>query len=101
MEIKITVKTTKVFDKWFKDLKDIQAVTAIRVRISRIKNGNFGDIKHVKGVKGVYELRIHVGKGYRIYCSKDGSTIVILLNGGNKSTQRKDIEKAEILKECL
>ncbi|MDR2644896.1 MAG: type II toxin-antitoxin system RelE/ParE family toxin [Endomicrobium sp.] len=101
MEIKIIVKTTKIFDKWFKDLKDIQAVTAIRVRISRIKNGNFGDIKHVKGVKGIYELRIHVGNGYRIYCSRDGNMLVILLNGGNKSTQKNDIEKAEILKESL
>jgi putative addiction module killer protein len=82
-------------------LKDIQAVTAIRVRISRIKNRNFGDIRHVKRVKGIYELRIHIGNGYRIYCSRDGNMLVILLNGGNKSTQKNDIEKAIKIKELL
>ena len=67
MEIKITVKTTKAFDKWFDDLKDYEAVAAIRLRIENIKFGNFGDFKKIQGAKGIYELRLHLKAGYRIY----------------------------------
>ena len=101
MEEKISIKTTKIFDKWFHALKDIQAVAAIRLRLAHIKKGNFGDFKKVKGAKGVFELRFHFSGGYRIYYTYEGSTVVILLNGGNKSTQKGDIEKAKLLKECL
>ena len=101
MEIKITVKTTKVFDKWFDDLKDYEAVAAIRLRIENIKLGNFGDFKKVQGAKGIYELRLHLKAGYRIYYVYENNTVIILLNGGKKSKQNSDIEKAKILKECL
>ena len=101
MEIKITVKTTKVFDKWFDDLRDYEAVAAIRLRIQNIRYGNFGDFKKVQGAKGLFELRIHLNAGYRLYYVYEGNTVIILLNAGKKSKQISDIEKAKILKECL
>ena len=101
MEEKVSIKTTKVFDKWFATLKDMRAVAAIRLRFANIKKGNFGDFKKVKGAKGLFELRFHLSGGYRIYYVRENDTIVILLNGGNKSTQNSDIERAKLLKECL
>lgn len=83
------VEKTDVFEKWFKDLKD-----RIVVRIRRIENDDFfGDCEPV-GNK-IFELRIHYGPGYRVYLYKDGEKVVILLCGGDKSTQKKDIEKAK------
>ncbi|MDR1941959.1 MAG: type II toxin-antitoxin system RelE/ParE family toxin [Endomicrobium sp.] len=101
MQNKITIKTTKVFDKWFNDLKDYEAVAAIRHRIENIKFGNFGDFRKVQGAKGIFELRLHLKSGYRIYYVYENNVVIILLNAGKKSTQDKDIEKAKILKECL
>ncbi|WP_286348932.1 type II toxin-antitoxin system RelE/ParE family toxin [Helicobacter felistomachi] len=67
-------------------------------RLRALEQGHFGDCKHT--TKSIFELRVHVGPGYRLYCSKQGDTLVILLCGGDKSTQKRDIEKAqEILKE--
>lgn len=79
--------------EWESDLsKETQAITS--ARLARLRGGNFGDSKSVGN--GVYELRIQYGPGYRIYYGKLGKTIVILLCGGDKSTQRKDIKKAKI-----
>jgi putative addiction module killer protein len=89
------VYKTDEFEKWFKDLRDTNARARISIRIDRIKLGNLGDTKGIGD--GVMELRIDCGPGYRLYCTKRGSTIILLLIGGNKSTQAKDVEKAKKL----
>jgi len=81
------------FSIWLKSLKDSKARARIRVRIDRLKRGNFGDSKSVG--EGVYELRLDYGPGYRVYFGKVGLTIVLLLRGGDKSTQTADIRKAK------
>ncbi len=89
------IKETKIFSKWLLKLKDIRGKVAIFHRIKRVKEGNFGDHKSVGD--GVSELRITIGAGYRVYYTKKGEEIIILLVGGDKSTQSKDIEKAKKL----
>ena len=89
----LIVKETEIFSKWLLRLKDIKGKVAILRRVSRIKDGNFGDHKSVGD--GVSELRIIVGAGYRVYYTQRKETIVILLIGGDKSTQAKDIAKAK------
>ncbi|AJI85174.1 hypothetical protein AW19_4146 (plasmid) [Yersinia frederiksenii Y225] len=91
----ITVLSTETFDTWIDALKDIRAKTKIQARIRRLKNGNFGDIEPVG--EGFSEMRIHEGKGYRVYLKSHGSIIVVLLCGGDKSTQQKDITKAKAI----
>ena len=80
------------FEKWLEDLKDVQARAIIRIRIRRCELGNFGQCRWVGD--GVHELKINFGPGYRVYFGKEGSSLVILLCGGNKSTQDKDIKIA-------
>jgi putative addiction module killer protein len=79
------------FFDWLYSLRDKTIRDRIQARISRIGEGNFGDHKRFYGI---LELRLHFGKGYRLYCGEDGDTIIILLNGGDKSTQEKDIDSA-------
>lgn len=86
---------TENYLKWFKKLRDNTAKYAIILRIERLKNGNLGDSKSV-GEK-VFELRIDTGKGYRVYFTNKDKEIIILLVGGNKSTQETDIQKAKEL----
>ncbi|MBA2158720.1 type II toxin-antitoxin system RelE/ParE family toxin [Salmonella enterica subsp. diarizonae serovar 60:r:e,n,x,z15] len=94
----ITVLSTDIFDRWIDELKDARAKTKIQARIRRLKNGNFGDIEPVG--EGFSEMRIHEGKGYRVYLKNHGKIIVVILCGGDKSTQQKDIARAkEIYKE--
>jgi putative addiction module killer protein len=82
------------FSEWYEDLeKGLRATVA--TRFERIRVGNFGDCKMLKGAGGVWELRIDVGPGYRIYFGKEGKEIVVLLVGGNKGSQERDIEKAK------
>lgn len=88
----ISIQTTDTFDVWFARLKDKRAVARIQARIDRAEDGNFGDCLPVG--EGVSEMRIHYGPGYRVYFVQRGVELVILLAGGNKSTQRKDIETA-------
>ena len=83
------------FLEWLLTLRDIKARAIIRARIERIRFGNLGDCKSVG--KGVYELRVHFGAGYRIYLGKDGLKTVILLCGGDKGTQKRDIARAILL----
>ena len=87
------VLQTETYKKWFKKLRDNVAKQSITLRIERLKNGNFGDSKTVGD--GVFELRIDVGKGYRVYFMNKGKEIVILLVGGDKSTQDEDIKTAK------
>ena len=87
-----SIQTTEVFDDWLVGLKDKQAVRRVQVRIDRAEEGNFGDCEPVG--EGVSEMRIHYGPGYRVYFVQRGIEIVILLAGGSKSTQSKDIKTA-------
>jgi putative addiction module killer protein len=87
-----TVLTTAAFDAWFDALKDKQARARIEVRVARAEDGNFGDCAPVG--EGVSEMRIHYGPGYRVYFTQRGLELVILLAGGDKSTQVKDIKTA-------
>ena len=80
--------------EWLEDL-DIKTQSLIYTRLDRVSLGNFGDCKQLKDGNGVWELRIDYGPGYRIYFGKEGLKIVILLLGGNKSTQDRDITKAK------
>jgi len=86
------IRKTKPFSKWLDGLKDIQARARVQVRIERLGQNNLGDVKPIG--QGVSELRINYGPGYRVYFKIEGKTIVILLAGGNKSTQAKDIKTA-------
>jgi len=87
-----SIQTTEVFDDWFAGLKDRHAARRIQVRIDRAEDGNFGDCEPVG--EGVSEMRIHFGPGYRVYFVQRGMGIVILLAGGDKSTQSNDIKTA-------
>lgn len=68
---------------------------AVRIRINRLRLGNFGDCKTIKGSTGLYEIRIHLGSGYRLYFGKVKDALVIILCGGDKGTQVRDIQKAK------
>ena len=88
MEIVYTV----IFEEWLKGLHDQRAKASIASRIERIEDGNFGDNRSVGG--GISELPIDVGQGYRVYYTIRNNTLVILLCGGGKSSQRRDIRRA-------
>ena len=79
--------------EWLDSLRDRVAQAAIYVRIARAESGNFGDHKSVGA--GVMEMRVAVGPGYRLYYALDGQDVILLLFGGDKSTQAKDIRKAK------
>ncbi len=87
------------FESWFLRLKDRAARFRIQARIDRLELGNLGDFKSVGS--GVFELRVDYGPGYRIYFARRGDELVILLCGGDKSSQSRDIEKAKRLAEGL
>ncbi len=93
--MKYLIEKTDFFDKWLAKLKDRNAKSAILMRIMRAENGNFGDVKSAGAP--VQEMRVFVGKGYRVYFTVRGSRIILLLHGGHKGTQSKDIEKAHQL----
>jgi len=88
-----TIYTTELFDVWFESLKDKQASRRIQARIDRAEEGNFGDHKSVG--ERVSEMRIHYGPGFRVYFIEREFEIVILLAGGDKSSQSKDIKQAQ------
>lgn len=81
------------FEQWVRSLRDKQTKARILTRIDRVRLGNFGDCESVGA--GVYELRIHFGPGYRVYFGLHGDEIVLLLCGGDKSTQVRDIDAAK------
>jgi len=88
------IKQSTTFIKWFRKLKDRKARAAILVRVDRLAEGHLGDVKPVKGAVGIQELRVHLGPGYRVYFREQDGQIIILLCGGDKSSQIKDIKKA-------
>ena len=91
----IEIKQTETFNKWRTWLKDEQARALIASRLDRLAFGHLGDAEPVG--QGVSELRIHHGPGYRIYFQQRGGKIIVLLCGGDKSTQAKDIKIAKHL----
>lgn len=90
-----TVRMTETFATWLHDLRDAKARQRINVRVQRLQDGNPGDVAPVGD--GLSEMRIHYGPGYRVYYVTRGSEIVILLCGGDKATQARDIEAAKRL----
>ena len=88
----IEIRKTETYAKWLDGLRDIQARARILVRVERLAAGNPGDVRPVG--KGVSELRIDYGPGYRVYFTKHGKEVLILLAGGDKRTQAKDINTA-------
>jgi putative addiction module killer protein len=88
----IEIRKTEIYARWIDDLRDLQARARVQVRIERLAAGNPGDVKPVG--EGVSELRIDHGPGYRVYFTRRGSQVVILLAGGDKTTQAADIKTA-------
>ena len=87
------VLETDEYAKWIDRLRGKRVQLKIDVRVKRLAAGNSGDYKHVGN--GVFELRIDYGPGYRVYYIQEGNTVIILLAGGDKSSQSRDIEKAK------
>jgi len=88
----IEIRKTDNFAKWINGLRDIRARARVLVRIERLASGNPGDVKAIG--EGLSELRINYGPGYRVYYKRRGQKVVVLLAGGDKSTQAKDIKTA-------
>lgn len=91
----IEIRQTDEYQRWFEGLRDLNAQLRIGARIRRVSLGNLGDVKPVG--EGVSELRIPYGPGYRVYLTQRGETLIILLAGGDKASQRRDIERAKEL----
>lgn len=91
----VEVRQTERFAQWLQDLRDLRVRAKVQVRIERLIGGNPGDVRPVGS--GISELRIDYGPGYRVYYQQKGSRLIILLAGGDKSSQVKDIEEALML----
>jgi putative addiction module killer protein len=91
----VEVRKTDEFDRWIENLQDLRARAKILTRIQRLELGNAGDVRPVGD--GISEMRIDYGPGYRVYYKQTGKEIVLLLCGGDKSTQNKDIKHAKEL----
>jgi putative addiction module killer protein len=94
MDIRIytDAQGNKPFDAWLQDLRDVKARATVRARLERVRAGNFGDCKPLRD--GVQELRIDLGPGYRVYLSRQGAVLVLLLCGSDKSDQDRTIRQA-------
>lgn len=95
----VTILKTNIFEKWFNKLKDRQAKSIILIHIGRMTNNNFGVTKSVGS--GIFEKKIYYGPGYRLYYCCQGQTWVLLLCGGDKSTQNTDVKEAKQIKENI
>ena len=91
----IEIRQTEVFANWLANLRDRKAKARVQVRIDRMETGNFGDVAPVG--QGASEMRIFYGPGYRVYFVQKGTVVILLLCGGDKSTQSHDINKAKEL----
>ena len=94
-----TVLRSDEFDKWLTKLKDAKGKARIVARIRSAELGNLGDVKSVG--EGISEMRIHYGPGYRIYFTQRGRLLILLLVGGDKSSQSRDIKRAKALAETI
>jgi putative addiction module killer protein len=90
---------TNAFATWLQELEDRKAAVRINARVARLSLGNFGDHKPISD--GLSELRIDTGPGYRVYCTRRGRTLIMLLIGGAKGTQKRDIKRALEMMEKL
>jgi len=88
----VEIRKTNMFAKWIDNLRDVQAKARVLIRIERLASGNAGDVKPVG--EGISEMRIDYGPGYRVYFIKRGNEVIILLAGGDKSSQTADIKVA-------
>ncbi len=95
----IEVRQTEIFAKWLRGLRDRFARVRIQMRIDRLEMGNAGDVQPIG--QGVSEMRVDYGPGYRVYFIQRGSELIILLAGGDKKSQTRDIQKALKLAEEL
>ena len=91
----IEIKFTEDFSNWLAALRDRKARLIILSRLDRVAEGNFGDVAVIG--EGISEIRIHYGPGYRLYFVKRGNTVVVMVCGGDKSSQSRDILKAKML----
>jgi len=94
-----TINRSSHFDTWLANLRDNIAKARIIARIKSAELGNLGDCEPVG--EGVHEMRVHIGAGYRIYFTKRERTIIFLLSGGNKSTQKRDIKQAKAIAKLI
>src|SRR5580658_1484513 len=83
------------FDEWFNSIRDKRMQAAVDARLARVRAGNFGDCKSVGG--GVFELRVSLGPGLRVYYGRHDQEVVVLLGGGDKRSQQRDIRRAQQL----
>ena len=95
----IEVRQTDLFRDWLRGLADARVKTRIAARVRRLEQGNLGDCRSLGS--GLVEMRIDYGRGYRVYFVRRGLVVVVLLCGGDKGTQRQDIEKARRLAEVV
>ena len=93
----VEIAKSATFDRWLRKLKDRRAAARVLVRIDRLAAGNPGDVRPIGS--GISELRIDYGPGYRVYYLKDGDRLILLLCGGDKSSQGKDIKEAHQIAE--
>jgi putative addiction module killer protein len=91
----LTLISSSTFDAWFRDLKDRRAKEKILARLTRLEQGNFGDTEPVG--EGVSEMRINFGPGYRVYIVRSGPAVYLLLTGGDKTSQDRDIKLAKAM----
>ena len=91
----VTKDGRKPFKEWLAHLRDVQGRAKIRIRLDRVRLGNFGDSRTIG--EGVHELRVDYGPGYRIYFGQEGARLILLMLGGDKSSQKKDIVRAKEL----
>lgn len=94
-----TILRSDVFAEWLDNLADEKAKARISVRIISAENGNFGDSAPVGD--GIFEMRVHFGPGYRLYFTRRGKVVYLLLCGGDKSTQKRDIRRAKAMRAAL
>ena len=90
-----TVYESATFKRWVRGLRDQTAIARINARLRSVSVGNLGDVRPVGD--GVSEMRIHYGPGYRLYFIRDGREVIVLLCGGDKDSQRRDVERAKRL----
>ena len=91
----VEIVESATFKRWVRSLQDRRSVARINTRLRNVSLGNFGDIRPIGN--GISEMRIHYGPGYRLYFMRRGTTIVVLLCGGDKASQQRDIERAKRL----